>query len=67
MKSYFLIKGCFCWEKKAPAGGTAPGMGVFFIHNVFGHPVMEMLYLLGLDNFAKIVHDKTLPRKEKKV
>jgi len=34
----------------------------YFIHNVFGHPIMEILYLLGFTTLAKKVHDKTLPK-----
>mgnify|MGYP001243732277 CR=1 FL=1 len=35
----------------------------FTIHNVFGHPIMEILYLLGFKDLARKVHDKTLPKK----
>ena len=34
----------------------------FFIHNVFGHPTMEILYILGFKKLAKKVHDITLPK-----
>lgn len=31
------------------------------IHNVVGHPLMEILHLVGLETIANIVHDSTLP------
>tara|TARA_B100000282_G_scaffold74423_1_gene50965 strand:- start:3340 stop:3507 length:168 start_codon:yes stop_codon:yes gene_type:complete len=39
----------------------------FTIHNVFGHPIMEILYLLGFKDLARKVHDKTLPKKWQEV
>jgi len=33
----------------------------WYIHNVFGHPIMAHLQLLGLNNAANWVHDLTLP------
>jgi len=31
------------------------------VHNLIGHPVMQICNLLGLNKFAKMVHDSTLP------
>lgn len=31
------------------------------IHNIVGHPLMEILNLVGLETIANIVHDSTLP------
>ena len=33
------------------------------IHNCIGHPVMEILYLIGLEEMAKKAHDFTIPKK----
>jgi hypothetical protein len=35
----------------------------FTIHNIIGHPVMEILTLLGLARFGEWVHATTLPGK----
>ena len=34
----------------------------WFCHNMFGHPAMQILNMLGLRNLAKKAHDGTLPR-----
>ena len=31
------------------------------IHNLIGHPVGEILYLLGFTKLSALVHDKTMP------
>lgn len=31
------------------------------IHNIIGHPIAEILHLVGLDNLSQQVHDLTLP------
>ncbi len=31
------------------------------LHNVVGHPAMELLRQLGLTNWANWIHDVTLP------
>jgi len=36
----------------------------YTIHNIIGHPLMEIFYLLGAVEFANLIHDKTLPRGE---
>ena len=33
----------------------------YTIHNIIGHPVMEVCYLLGFKELGKWVHDSTLP------
>lgn len=33
----------------------------YTFHNLLGHPVMELLYLVGLTKLARAVHDGTLP------
>ncbi len=30
-------------------------------HNLIGHPLSEIAHLLGLDEWARILHDSTLP------
>ena len=32
------------------------------LHNVAGHPLMELFYLIGLTNVAHWAHDFTIPR-----
>tara|TARA_Y100001973_G_C5173384_1_gene320428 strand:- start:100 stop:228 length:129 start_codon:yes stop_codon:yes gene_type:complete len=36
----------------------------YTIHNIFGHPLMEVCNLLGLKKLAIWIHDKTLPKEE---
>lgn len=38
---------------------------MWFIHNVFGHPLMEIFWCLGFKNLARKVHEITLPRDAK--
>lgn len=38
----------------------------YTLHNVAAHPAMEVLHLLGFDRAAKWVHDKTLPKGDRK-
>ncbi len=33
----------------------------YTIHNVIGHPLMELLYQLGLHKLSTKVHDSTVP------
>lgn len=33
----------------------------WFVHNVYGHPLMQILNMLGKEDWAKTVHDETLP------
>ena len=35
----------------------------YSLHNIIGHPLMQILYILGFTKWAKLVHDKTLPNK----
>jgi hypothetical protein len=35
----------------------------YTIHNLVGHPLMEVFYILGFTKWAKWIHDKTLPKK----
>jgi hypothetical protein len=37
------------------------GPFAFTAHNMIGHPVSEVFYLLGLDRVGDYVHDITLP------
>ena len=32
------------------------------VHNLIGHPVMELAYWVGLRRFSAWVHDVTLPK-----
>jgi hypothetical protein len=34
----------------------------YTIHNIIGHPLMEIFYLLGLSALAERIHDITLPK-----
>tara|TARA_B100001057_G_scaffold208742_1_gene209408 strand:+ start:664 stop:879 length:216 start_codon:yes stop_codon:yes gene_type:complete len=34
----------------------------YFFHNMFGHPIMEILNILGKNKWANYVHDQTLPK-----
>ena len=34
----------------------------YTLHNMVGHPLMELLYILGLESAASWVHDATLPQ-----
>lgn len=33
-------------------------------HNLIGHPLSEIAHLLGLDEWARILHDSTIPPHE---
>ena len=33
----------------------------YTIHNIVGHPLMEVLYLIGLKRASMWIHDITLP------
>ena len=33
----------------------------YTIHNVIGHPLMEIFSILGMDDLAAWIHDVTLP------
>jgi len=33
----------------------------YTIHNMIGHPLMEVLHLIGLDAASRWIHDVTLP------
>ena len=34
----------------------------YTLHNIIGHPIMEICYLLGLKELGTWVHDSTLPK-----
>ena len=34
----------------------------YFFHNIFGHPIMEILNCIGKKDWANYVHDYTLPK-----
>lgn len=36
----------------------------WFIHNMLGHPFMQIFNMLGYPTFANKIHDGTLPPKE---
>jgi len=38
----------------------------YSLHNIVGHPLMEILNVLGFHAAGNWVHDATLPRKEEK-
>jgi hypothetical protein len=33
------------------------------IHNLIGHPLMEICYLIGLDSLGDKIHDGTVPKR----
>ena len=33
----------------------------FIVHNIIGHPLMQIFKLLSFDNLASKIHDNTLP------
>jgi len=33
----------------------------WFVHNLFAHPAMQILNMVGLHRAAEYVHDSTLP------
>lgn len=35
------------------------------VHNLFGHPLSEILHLLGFEQLSGIVHDSTVPDHER--
>ena len=37
------------------------------VHNLIGHPLMQILNTIGLSQLATKVHDNTLPVKKEKV
>lgn len=36
----------------------------WFIHNMFAHPMSEILYWLWLENWGNWLHDATVPKHE---
>ena len=34
----------------------------YTLHNVIGHPLMELFYLLGRKDLASWIHNTTLPK-----
>tara|TARA_B100001250_G_C19724638_1_gene755467 strand:- start:676 stop:801 length:126 start_codon:yes stop_codon:yes gene_type:complete len=36
----------------------------YSLHNIIGHPLMEIFNLLGMTKLANKIHDKTLPLDE---
>ena len=32
------------------------------VHNIIGHPLMEICYLTGAHKLAHLIHDSTIPR-----
>ena len=34
----------------------------YTLHNIIGHPLMELFNLFGMKKIGTLVHDKTLPR-----
>lgn len=41
-----------------------PSLRSWPMHNLVGHPVSEILWLLGLRRLSGVVHDGTLPAHE---
>ena len=42
------------------------GLGPFkwTLHNLMAHPLSEVVYLLGFENFSNWIHDSTVPEHE---
>ena len=38
----------------------------YFVHNVLGHPIAEILWILGLTKAGNYVHDITVPNPDTK-
>lgn len=34
------------------------------IHNLIGHPLSEIFYLLNMNNVSKWIHDVTMPKQK---
>lgn len=39
----------------------------WFVHNMFGHPVMQLLMMLRCKSLGSYIHDATLPPIDKHV
>lgn len=35
------------------------------IHNLIAHPISEILYQIGFENFSNLIHDITIPEHKK--
>lgn len=38
----------------------------YTIHNLFAHPLMEILHLIGFSELGNKIHDITLPKEDQK-
>ena len=38
----------------------------WMLHNLIGHPLMQLFSLLGISKLGIMIHDKTIPRPKKK-
>ena len=56
---------CPVADQQEKAVGRQGRLASWPVHNLVGHPLSEMLHLLGLDRAASWVHDGTLPVHEK--
>jgi hypothetical protein len=34
----------------------------FTLHNLIGHPLMEIFHILGCEKLSNLIHDITLPK-----
>lgn len=37
----------------------------YTIHNIFAHPLMEILHILGFTELGNKIHDATLPKEDR--
>jgi len=59
-----ISRGTRLMEPKLHPGGTTGHLRYTF-HNLVGHPVMEILHMVGLKRWGVWVHEHTLPKSER--
>ena len=47
-----------------PTGGRMTMWRNWTTHNLIAHPLSEIAHLLGLDEWADLIHDSTIPEHE---
>lgn len=54
---------CPTWPVRLGKSGGPNRPDGFTFHNLVGHPVSEVLYLLGFEQLSNRVHDQTYPKR----